>query len=125
MKKIILLFAIITTGLFVNAQSDAKAPTAQDPASKAKNMTAKMTQMLTLTADQQTKVMNINLEKATAMETNRTKSGNDKAAFAQEKKRINDKWNTDLAAVLTADQMTKFKQMETEQKAKNANAKSN
>jgi protein CpxP len=122
MKKIILLLAIITTCLFTNAQNDAKT-NQPDAATKAKSMTAKMTKELTLTTDQQTKVMSINLERTTAMEANRTKSGNDKTVFEQEKKRINDKWNKDLAVVLTADQMAKLKQMEADQKAKNAGAK--
>ena len=125
MKKILLLIAFVATGLFANAQGAMQqqaAPakqTSQDATARATKITDKMTTALTLTADQKPKVMNINLEKAKAMDANEKKNGKDAKAFQAEKEKIHTKWEADLKGVLTAEQMTKFQKMEADQKAKN------
>ena len=124
MKKILLLIAFVATGLLANAQGGATKQEAapsqqgQNATARATKTTDRMTTALTLTDDQKPKVQAINLEKAKAMDANNQKNAKDAKALDAEKQKIITKWETDLKAVLTDDQMTKLKQMEADQAAK-------
>lgn len=128
MKKTLLLIAFIATGLIANAQGtttaakqDAKPVAKQqgpDASARAASNTDKMTTVLALTADQKPKVQAINLEKAKAMDANNQKNGKDAKALEAEKQKVIAKWETDLKAVLTADQFTKLKKVEADNAAK-------
>jgi protein CpxP len=129
MKKIIVAVAFVATSLLANAQGGAVKQTAAqqqqmpDASTRANNATERMTKALELTEAQKPKVLNINLEKAKAMDANRQKNSTDAKALETEKQIVITKWETNLKGVLTADQMTKFKKMESDQAAKENTAK--
>lgn len=114
MKKIMLMMAmtVLATGAI-----SAKAPaayvqqgqgqlTAEERAARQIKM---MTGQLSLTADQATKLQPIILARTTEQTALREKlqAGNREAAMAEYKK-LNDKYNTQIKAVLTAEQYTKY-----------------
>jgi protein CpxP len=77
--------------------------------SKAQRLTGFMTTQLSLTADQQQKVGTLNTSKAQQIAAIRTKyKGGDTTAARTEVKAVRDKYNTDLKAILTPDQATKW-----------------
>lgn len=118
MKKLILFSGLLIAGLTMNAQGAAKNPQqTQDPAVKANKATEKMAQELSLTADQKTKVYNINLSKANALEAAKQKDGSNQQAFADDRKVIQSERDKEIKAVLTVDQATKWEQMKTDKKA--------
>ena len=111
MKKIILIVTILTGSLFSNAQvATTGAKPLPDAATRAKSMTERMNSVVTLTEDQKTKVMAINLEKAKSIDLNHQKSGDNTEMFEKERQLIITKWNTDLKAAFTQEQMTKWRQ---------------
>lgn len=118
MKKLVLLFAFITAGLFANAQSSPVAKN-DNPAGRAERLTTGIEKAVTLTADQKVKVQAINLERTTAMDKNRATNASNKEAFSLEKRSIMTKWNAELQKVLTAEQVTKLKAAQAEDKKLN------
>ena len=77
--------------------------------SKAQRLTGFMTTQLSLTADQQQKVGDLNTSKAQQIAAIRTKyKGTDTTAARTEVKAVRDKYNTDLKAILTPEQATKW-----------------
>jgi hypothetical protein len=123
MKKTLLIATMIAGSVFANAQTanttvtpnqtaQSTQTTVADAATRAKSMTQKMTKALTLTTDQATKVSAINLDRAKSMDLVKQKT----EGYTQEG--VLAKWNTAITAILTADQLTKFKKMLADQAAK-------
>ena len=54
------------------------------------------------------------------MDLNQEKSGNNPNIFEQEKQRIISRWESDLSAVLSPEQMTSLKKQQAQEKAKNS-----
>ena len=103
MKKLVLFSALLIAGLGMNAQSSTKTETAKetnDPAARADKQTNRMVKELSLTADQQTKAHAINL-----------KIDNEIAASPDKKSQLNEQRKTEINAILTPEQQTKFKDM--------------
>lgn len=117
MKKLILLLAFVTAGLFANAQVAGSAPKL-DANARATKLTETIDKVTTLTAAEKPKVLAINLERTKAADANRTKNDKDQGAFSTEKTRIAQKWMSDLQAALTPDQFAKLKAYQAEQKKK-------
>jgi hypothetical protein len=115
MKKLLILLAILSTGLIANAQTQEKAPKLK-PEARAAKMTDKMSSVILLSADQKAKVNDINLNRAKAMDLNREKAGSNTAVYNGEKERIIQKWNNELKAVLSAEQIQKLKDYAASQK---------
>ena len=119
MKKLILFSGLLLAGLTMNAQSATKTANPQqteDPAVRANKDTERMAQELSLTADQKSKIYNINLEKAKALDAAKQKDGSNQQAFADDRKVIRTEREKEIKAVLTADQATKWEQMKTDKK---------
>jgi protein CpxP len=119
MKKIILLFVAMIAFTATNAQEKSKSQKA-DAVGRATTLTEKMSTALALTADQKSKVQNINLERMKLMDLNQEKSGNNPNIFEQEKQRIISRWESDLSSVLSPEQMTSLKKQQAQEKAKNS-----
>jgi periplasmic protein CpxP/Spy len=121
MKKMVLLMAmtVLATGAI-----SAKAPMASveqgpgqgpgreqaSPEERAERQTKMMTEQLSLTADQTAKVKPIILARINEQSTLREKmqGGGDREAMMGEFRKLNEKYNTQLKAVLTAEQYTKY-----------------
>ncbi|MCX6295253.1 MAG: hypothetical protein NTX97_04145 [Bacteroidetes bacterium] len=117
MKNIILLFSAIIAFTASNAQEKNKSQKA-DASARATTLTEKMATYVTFIADQKAKVQIINLERLKLMDLNQEKAGDNPNIFEQEKQRILNKWEKDLSAVLTPEQMTILKKKQVQEKAK-------
>lgn len=117
MKKIILLFVAVLSFTVANAQEKSKAQKA-DAATRATEMTEKMTKALALTADQKAKVQVVNLENIKLMDLNQEKTGDKPNEFEAEKQRIKQKWDNEMTPILTAEGLQKWKKHLADQKAK-------
>ena len=125
MKKIILISAFLVSGMVINAQnatptrtsSDTRKEQPESPEARAKLNTDKMTEKLSLSVDQQAKVQVINLENAKALKANREKFAKDDIQFEVEKRKILDKWNSDLRPILNAEQLKTWEAFVAEKKA--------
>jgi Spy/CpxP family protein refolding chaperone len=84
----------------------------------AKKQTEQMTKNLSLTDDQKAKVDAINLKYAKKQEEAFKSSKEDREAKREEMKKTRDAKDSELKAVLTADQYTKYQQIREEQKNK-------
>ncbi|WP_375437197.1 hypothetical protein [uncultured Hymenobacter sp.] len=127
-KTLVILAAFLLTVGAASAQSsdlataDRAARTGQGrgnltPEQRADMQTQRLTKELSLTADQSTQVRTIALAENQEMQALRTKfaSADSRQGAGQEMKVIRDKYDAQLKAVLTADQLTKFNQMRDEQ----------
>jgi Spy/CpxP family protein refolding chaperone len=114
MKKIVLMLAmtVLATGAI-----SAKAPAAYvqqgqgqaTPEERAERQTKMMTEQLVLTADQTTKIKPIILARATEQSALRQKmQGGDREAMMGEYRKLNEKYNVQIKAILTAEQYTKY-----------------
>jgi periplasmic protein CpxP/Spy len=116
MKKIVLLMAmtVLATGAI-----SAKAPVAAvqqgqgqgqaTPEERAERQLKMLTETLTLTADQSTKLKPILLARLTEQSALREKmQGGDREAMMGEFRKLNDKYNPQIKAVLTAEQYAKY-----------------
>jgi len=125
MKKLILFSGLLLAGLTMNAQSATKQTAnpqqqqqSEDPAVKATKQTERINQQLSLTADQKTKIYNINLEKNKALAAAKQKDGSDQQAFANDHKIIRTQRENEIKAVLTADQQAKWVKYKQDQRSK-------
>ncbi|HEX8425723.1 hypothetical protein [Hymenobacter sp.] len=86
------------------------------PEQRADMQTQRLTQELTLTADQSTKVRAIALAESQELQALRAKfaSADSRQGAGQEMKTVREKYDAQLKAVLTADQATKYIQMREE-----------
>ena len=115
MKKIVLLLAM--TVLAAGAIS-AKAPVAlvqqgpgqgqATPEERAERQTSMMTEQLGLSADQVTKLKPILLARVTEQSSLREKMQGDREAMIGEFRKLNEKYNAQIKAVLTAEQYAKY-----------------
>ena len=114
MKKIVLMMAmtVLATGAI-----SAKTPAAfvqqgqgqASPEERAERQLTMMTETLTLTADQTTKLKPIILARSTEQSALRQKmQGGDREALMGEYRKLNEKYNAQIKAVLTAEQYTKY-----------------
>jgi protein CpxP len=114
MKKIVIMMAmtVLATGTI-----SAKAPIAfvqqgqgqATPEERAERQMKMMTEQLTLTADQTTKLQPIILARSTEQTALRQKmQGGDREALMGEYRKLNEKYNTQIKAILTAEQYTKY-----------------
>jgi periplasmic protein CpxP/Spy len=114
MKKIVLMMAmtVLATGAI-----SAKTPAAfvqqgqgqATPEERAERQLTMMTETLTLTADQSTKLKPIILARSTEQSALRQKmQGGDREALMGEYRKLNEKYNAQIKAVLTAEQYTKY-----------------
>ena len=116
MKKIVLMMAmtVLATGAI-----SAKTPAAfvqqgqgqASPEERADRQLTMMTETLTLTADQTTKLKPIILARSTEQSALRQKmQGGDREALMGEYRKLNEKYNAQIKAVLTAEQYTKYEE---------------
>ena len=116
MKKIVLMMAmtVLATGAI-----SAKTPAAfvqqgqgqATPEERAERQLTMMTEQLTLTADQTTKLKPIILARSTEQSALRQKmQGGDREALMGEYRKLNEKYNAQIKAVLTAEQYTKYEE---------------
>jgi periplasmic protein CpxP/Spy len=126
MKRIfvIALTALSFTGIAATYAQDQAPQTTQanakqrkTPEEKAQALTQRMTSNLGLTADQTAKVQAINLDKTQKLAALKTKYAGDRKQGFQEGKAIRQEWDSELKAVLSADQYTKYQQNKEELKA--------
>ena len=124
MKKLILLIVLVSTGFFVNAQNTAAKPKEKpDANTRATRLTETMNTQLGLTANQKTKAFAINLERAKGMDANHAKNAENKDELAKGKNVILTKWDKDIRAILTADQLPKWNKYIEEQKVNHSEVK--
>lgn len=131
MKKIILISAFLVSRMIIDAQnenptrvaSETRKDQTENPETKAKINTEKMTEKLGLSADQQAKVQVINLENAKALKANREKYVKEDEQLEIEKRKIFDKWNSDLTSVFNAEQLKTWEAFVAEKKADKNKAK--
>lgn len=128
-KTLVLLAACLLTGLSAaNAQSTDAAPMGRGnrmgqgrgnltPEQRAEMQTKRLTTQLGLTADQTTKIQTIALAENQEMAALRSKyaAADSRQGAGQDMKALRDKYETQLKAVLTPDQLTKYTQMRDEQ----------
>ncbi|WP_158795270.1 hypothetical protein [Pedobacter sp. L105] len=116
MKKLFvicgLLFSVMT---FAHAQGGGRM--AGTPEERATKMTATLTDKLTLTADQQTKVKAILLDQNTQMAKAREAAGDDRSAMRTKMMSLMDENNAKINALLTDDQKKAFSAYQDERKA--------
>ncbi|AIZ63457.1 hypothetical protein PK28_06700 [Hymenobacter sp. DG25B] len=91
------------------------------PEQRAEKMSQRLTQQLSLSADQTTKVQAILLAQGQEMDAIHTKyaASTDRKAAMPEMKASREKYETQLKGVLTAEQYTKYDQMRDERMQKN------
>jgi periplasmic protein CpxP/Spy len=119
MKKIILLLSL-TIAMFTSyaQEIDLEDDIKKTPAERSEAVTKKLTEKLSLTADQQPKVKAIILERATKADEVRNKYNGNKEAAKAELKPIFKDANLKLQSVLTPEQFAKLKEVRKENKAK-------
>ena len=116
MKKIVLMMAmtVLATGAI-----SAKTPAAfvqqgqgqATPEERAERQLTMMTETLTLTADQTTKLKPIILARSTEQSALRQKmQGGDREALMGEYRKLNEKYNAQIKAVLTAEHYTTYEE---------------
>ena len=120
MKKIILAMAmsVIATGaisatptaaLLQQGPGQGQRQGQGTPEERAGRMTEMMTKQLALSADQSSKIKPILLARATEQSQMRQKfQGGDRKVAMEEFKKLNEKYNAQIKAVLTAEQYTKY-----------------
>jgi periplasmic protein CpxP/Spy len=126
MKRILLVFGLLLTGVAVNAQTAEPATnqTAEQatPEQRAHTQALKMQKNLGLTAEQTTKVEAVlvsRIKEVQAVKTDATKSKEQKeAAIAK----INEAKETELKGILTAEQFAKYKEMQAKRKERKGKA---
>lgn len=132
MKRIILLsmlavFCQFTTLQNLYSQTKANNKVRRTPQEKADARVKRMTQDLSLTADQVPKVKAIILDRIQKMDALKTKyaSSADKKEMHQKMKTIRDQKESELKAVLTPEQYAKHVQMKEQEKQKRMQNKKN
>jgi periplasmic protein CpxP/Spy len=116
MKKMILsVFALVTIASISFAQ-EGKLQHQKDANERAEMQTKKMTEKLSLTADQAAKIKEINLETARKMDALRSQSLSDREAIKTQKTAIQKEKSEKISSVLTAKQKEEYKKMIAEAK---------
>jgi len=125
MKKLMLASLLFTATISMNAQGGARTQQAQsvqagDPVTRANALTEEIAKVVTLTADQKTKIYNVNLEKNKQVDAARLASGQDKDGFKVQRKRINGEREAAIKALLTPAQQATFMKAKQDNKNKAA-----
>lgn len=115
MKKIIFVLALAVLGTAAAPANAVIFPVIQQgpmgtPQERAEALTKRMNEVLTLTADQSTKIQEINTKRFTEQQTMREKmqAGGDREAMRTQMQAMMQKYDTEYKGVLTADQYTKY-----------------
>lgn len=123
MRKAILTIAIAVMGFTAVFAQDAAVKAKMDmpkqtPAQRAEKSTAMLEKKLGLTADQKTKIYQINLDRATKMDALRNQGEDGKKGRGKQMKADMDAANTQLEIVLTADQKIKYNELKQQMKGR-------
>jgi protein CpxP len=114
MKKLfVMIMMVVGFGAVANAQTKGGHKT---PEQKAQHMTQVLTKKLNLTADQQTKVNTIFLNKAVQMDSLKKSHAADRKATRQSRRAILTDLDGQLKTVLNADQQTKYTELKAQMK---------
>ena len=89
-----------------------------NPEERAEKLTASMTEMLALTEDQQTEVGDLNLKFATQMQETFQENRGDREAMREAMKSLNEERETELASILTEEQMLTYNEKKAELREK-------
>lgn len=89
------------------------------PEQKAVKRSEMLAQKLTLTNEQKQSIYVLILDRTTKVEAVKAKYAADKKGMGKELKPIRDNFDTQMKAILTPDQATKWEQLRAEEKAKN------
>lgn len=122
MKKLFSLLCVIAASVaFAQAppQGDAQNPPPKRTAEeRASHFTERLEKDLGLTADQKKKVQSLALTRETKMEELREKyKGQDKKAWAGERKKVRDEFESGMKTTLSPEQYQKWEQIKAERKA--------
>ena len=107
-------FAQTTPAAGTTLRKAHKAKQQKTPAQKADHQASKMAKELGLTADQEARVEQLMLARRQETAAFKAKYGTDKKAGRPEKKAAHERYETQLKAILTADQYTKLAQLKQE-----------
>ena len=108
MKKVFFVAVmLLATVTFVSAQQQRQRMSVEE---SAKAQTERMEKLLTLKADQKTKIQAINLDLAKQWDTKRQSTQGDREAMTAARQEIEKLRETKYKAVLTADQFKKFQE---------------
>ncbi len=88
------------------------------PEERAVKITNRLQKELTLTAEQTPKVNQSTLNRINQIQAAQTKTGADKKAFGQERKKIFQNWEAELKGILTPEQYTTYLSKKEAQKKK-------
>ncbi len=91
---------------------------ARTPEQKASKRSEILTQKLGLSTEQKQSVYNLILDKTTKVEAIKAKYTTNKKGMGKELKPLRDNFDSQMKAILTPDQATKWEQLKSEQKAK-------
>ena len=120
MKKLIFSSIFILVGLGTYAQNTSVKPNgkARTAEQRAEHLTNWMNQKLTLTAEQKTKVYDVNLKYAKINQEARAKDADNKKAIRQELQANEAEREAEFKTILTPDQLKAFQAAKEEQKEK-------
>ncbi|MEJ7558777.1 MAG: hypothetical protein WKF66_10750 [Pedobacter sp.] len=117
MKKLLIICALLfSVATFAQAQQGQGGRQMGTPEERAKRSVSMLTEKLTLTADQQTKVSAIYLEQSAKMKKLRDSVGDDREAMRAVMMKGNEATETKIEALLTADQKKLFTAWKEERK---------
>ena len=115
MKKIVFMLAIAVLGTETAPASAFNTHFVQQgpmgtPQERAENLTKRMNEVLTLTAEQNTKIQEINVKRFTEQQAMREKmqAGGDREAMRTQMQALTQKYNAEYKLVLTPEQYTKY-----------------
>ncbi|GEO07399.1 hypothetical protein AAE02nite_50630 [Adhaeribacter aerolatus] len=115
MKKIFFVLALTVLGTGAAPANAFISPSFQQgpmgtPQERAEALTKKMNEVLTLTADQSTKIQDINVRRFTEQQSMREKmqAGGDREAMMTQMRALTQKYEAEYKGALTADQYTKY-----------------
>lgn len=127
MKKVIFMIALVLFSVSLQAQNNAEKGKTKDKTQKAKNLTPeekadkitnRLKTELTLTEEQTPKVKQATLNRINQVTAAKTKAGEDKKVFGQERKKIFQSWETEMKGILTEDQYKTYLVKKEEKKKK-------
>ena len=117
MKRII--FSVVSACIAMGAMAQETATKVQkSPEEVANRQADRLKTSLSLTDEQRTQVYNAALTRITKVREIRAKYPNDKKAANKEIKPVLETFNNSMASILTADQLTKWKEMKAKAKEK-------
>ena len=121
MKKLILISTFLFSGMVINAQNASVAKPASgakekpaDAETRATKQTNELDKIVTLSPEQKTKALAINLDKNKLVDAARAKAGEDKNTFETERKKINIDRRKEIGALLTPAQIDLWKKAKKE-----------